>query len=121
MSATFDPALGDDVSWVRLLIGDTDVTAAQLQDETIEALLTEALAHGASAQAAKYCAAAQAGEVAAARWQALGKSVVERQVSKLRIRYSEGQALAAYRTYLQGLKQRCTHLSLSEPVVLKAW
>jgi hypothetical protein len=40
MAATFDPALSDDISKVRFHIGDTDVNAPKLADETITALLS---------------------------------------------------------------------------------
>ncbi len=41
MTATYDPALADDVSLVRFHIGDTNVSAPKLLDETISALLTQ--------------------------------------------------------------------------------
>lgn len=40
MTATFSPDLADDVSKVRQRIGDTDVSKAQIQDETITAYIT---------------------------------------------------------------------------------
>ena len=39
---SFDYALGDDVSWVRFWIGDTDVDAHFLDNATISALITDA-------------------------------------------------------------------------------
>lgn len=123
MAATFDPALSTDKDWVRVLIGDT-VAPFTIQDETIEAILVEAIATGASALGAKYCAAAQAGEVALSRWTALGGATIEKQVSKLKISYigsSDSGATDAWREYLKGLKQKCTQLSLSSPAVLKSW
>jgi hypothetical protein len=39
MSYSFDPSLGDDVSWVRFVIGDTDSNGYYLQDETIQYLI----------------------------------------------------------------------------------
>lgn len=39
MTATFNPTLSDTVSKVRFHIGDTDVSAPALQDETITALV----------------------------------------------------------------------------------
>jgi len=44
MPATFNPDLSDPVSRVRLDLGDTDVAAAMLEDETITAMLAR---HGA--------------------------------------------------------------------------
>lgn len=121
---SFNPALPTDRDWVRLLIGDDDPLHEQLADETIDAILTEVLANGASAAGAKYCAAAQAGQLAAAGWVAGQAGKVEKQVSKLRIVYGGGgqnSALEAYNTYLAGLAQKCTHLSLTTPALLKAW
>lgn len=40
MTATFDAALSDDVSKVRFHIGDTDMSAAMLQDATLSALVS---------------------------------------------------------------------------------
>jgi hypothetical protein len=121
---SFDPSLPTDKDWVRLLIGDTDPTDEAVDDSTIAAILVEVMANGASAAGAKYCAAAQAGSVAAAFWIASTGGVVEKQVSKLRIQYGGGgqqSALAAYDAYLNGLRQKCTDLSLSKPALLKAW
>lgn len=124
MAATFDPALATDKDWVRLLTGDTAAPFA-LQDETIEALLTEASAQGASAAGRKYCAAAQAGSMALAHWMHIGGGIVEKQVSKLSITYAGGGsgsgATEAYTAYLQGLKAKCTELSLTAPAAIKAW
>jgi len=120
---SFDPSLPTDKDWVRLLIGDTDPTDEAVTDATIAALLVEVQAHGASAEAAKYCAAAQAGSVAMAFWMASTGGIVEKVVSKLRIQYAGGgtqSALEAYDNYLNGLRQKCTHLSLSRPAILKA-
>lgn len=120
---SFDPSLPTDKDWVRLLIGDTDAPET-LADSTIEALIAEALALGASAEGAKYCAAAQAGGLMAAGWTASSSGIAEKTVSKLRIQYgggSSGSAVEVYNTYLAGLKEKCTRLSLSRPSVLKAW
>ena len=121
---SFDPALPTDRDWVRLLIGDDDPLHEQLADATIDAIIAEVLANGASAAGAKYCAAAQAGQLVAAGWVAAQGGKVEKQVSKLRIQYGGGgqaSALDAYDKYLAGLAQKCTHLSLTTPALLKAW
>ena len=121
---SFDPTLPTDRDWVRLLTGDDDPLNEQVADATIDAVLVEVLAQGASAGAAKYCAAAQIGALVAAGWTFASGGVVEKQVSKLRIQYAGGganSALEAYDTYLKGLAQKCTHLSLSTPAILKAW
>lgn len=121
---SFDPALPTDRDWVRLLIGDDDTLHEQLADATIDAIIVEVLAQGATATGAKYCAAAQAGQLVAAGWVAAQAGKVEKQVSKLRIQYGGGgqaSALDAYDKYLASLAQKCTHLSLSTPALLKAW
>lgn len=121
---SFNPSLPTDRDWVRLFIGDDDPLHEQLADATIDAILVEVLAQGATAAAAKYCAAAQAGQLVAAGWVASQAGKVEKQVSKLRIQYGGGgqsSALEAYNLYLTGLAQKCTHLSLSTPALLKAW
>lgn len=121
MSATFDPSLGTKKDWVRLLTGDTDTSNAKLQDETIEAILTKAIEQGASEAGAPYCAAAQAGEMIAARWTVKDEAAIEKVVSKLRIRKSEGEGpLSVYRAHLADLRAKCTHLSLSRPSLIKS-
>lgn len=66
---TFDPALGDDISFIRLYIGDTVVNvgprpideARNFEDETLEAVLTTQ-GHKNAAVAAMY-------EILAGEWQ----------------------------------------------------
>lgn len=122
MSATFDPALSTDRDLVRALIGDTDVSQAQILDETIDALIAAHVSRGASASGAPYGAAADAGEQMAAKWSADSRGIAQRTVSKLTVRRAEGQSLtSAYKEYLQSLRARCTDLSLSAPSVIKSW
>ena len=40
MSFSFDASLGDSVSWVRFMIGDTDSNGYYLQDESIQYWIT---------------------------------------------------------------------------------
>lgn len=123
MAATFDSSLLTDKDWVRQLIGDTASPFA-LDDETILAIIAEVTANGAATAGIKYCAAAQAGELLAAGWTASSAGKVEKAVSKLRIQYGGGgggSAIDVYNTYLAGLKQKCTHYSLSRPAFIKAW
>lgn len=123
MAATFDAALQTDKDWVRLLIGDTDSPFA-VEDESIKAIIIEVTRLGANGEGIKYCAAAQAGELVAAGWTAASAGKVEKAVSKLRIQYGGsggGSAIELYNGYLAGLKQKCTHYSLSRPASLKAW
>jgi hypothetical protein len=65
VSATYNPALSSDTDWVRLLIGDTDTTNAQLSNEEIGALLLEEPTFGSNA--AKYYASAAAIDVIVTR------------------------------------------------------
>lgn len=126
---SFDPALSTTKDWVRLLIGDDDPANEALADATIEAIITEVTNLGATGEGIKYCAAAQAGELLAASWTANSAGKVEKAVSKLRIQYGgggAGSAIETYNTYLAGLKEKCTRLSLSgapsaRPALLKAW
>ena len=41
MSFTFDPAIGDDIAWVRFHIADTDSNGYYLHDETIKYFIAE--------------------------------------------------------------------------------
>jgi len=121
---SWDPALPTNKDWVRLLIGDNDPLDEALADATIEAIITEVTNLGATGEGIKYCAAAQAGELMAAGWTASSAGHVEKAVSKLRIQYGgggTGSAIETYNSYLAGLKQKCTHYSLSRPALLKAW
>lgn len=123
MAATFDAALQTDKDWVRMLTGDTDAPF-DLSDESIKAILIEVVRQGASAEGAKYCAAAQAGGLMAAGWTASSGGKAEKTVSKLSIQYGgagSGSAIEAYSAYLDTLKEKCTRLSLSRPAMLKAW
>lgn len=60
MTFSYDENIGDDVSEVRLILGDTDSTDVLLQDEEIDFFLTDegsvegAAARGAEAIAAKF-------------------------------------------------------------------
>ena len=121
---SFDPALPTNRDWVRLLIGDDDPLSESLADATIDAIIAEVTNQGAAGDGIKYCAAAQAGELLAAGWTAASAGKVEKAVSKLRIQYGgggSGSSIDIYNAYLAGLKQKCTHYSLSRPAMLKAW
>jgi hypothetical protein len=92
---SYDHTLGTDRDWVRFLIGDhpKDLTKAVLQDEEINALLSE--------EQNKYYAAAMAGDIVVAR---LG-GAVSKQVGELGITYGDSPE-SAYRTYLTNLRYR---------------
>jgi hypothetical protein len=105
--ASFEPALPTDRDYVRFLVGDTDPDNAQLDDDTIDALLVR---HSGRT----FCAAADAGEAIAARWSAKTEGVIEKQVARLRIKRAEGSSLqAGYMDYLRTLRTRCADARLS--------
>lgn len=87
MPATYNPALPTARDWVRFTINDTDTAAALLQDEEIDALLTEESSTG---PGAKYYAAAAAIEVLAARHAARGAGIAEKEVDGLRLKFGLG-------------------------------
>ena len=89
---SFDPSLGTDRDWVRLLVGDTDTANEYLTDAEYDMVVTEQTAGGASR---KYFAAALALPMLYAKWNAEGKGVVDKQMSKLRIRRGEEVSRAA--------------------------
>lgn len=78
MAATYDPTLPTDLDHVRRLVSDTDVANAQLEDEEINALITEETATG---QSLKYFAAATVMAILQAKWQGRGKGVIEKEVN----------------------------------------
>lgn len=81
MTQTYDPSLSTDKDWVRFTIGDTTFSStvpALLSDEEIEALLAD--------EENKYLAAAEALDSLRVRWSNGGKGVLEKQVSKLKIK-----------------------------------
>jgi hypothetical protein len=117
MSATYDSSLGTNRDWVRLLIGDTDTASAQLQDEEIDAILAEEPATG---QALKYMAAARALGALHAGWSSQGAGVMEKQVSRLKIKYGvESGASKAVQAKIDELRARGAHLGTSTSRVFK--
>lgn len=87
MAATYTDPPATDEDWVRFLIGDTDVsptTDAMLTDSEITAILGE--------QSNKYLAAARALSNLRTRWATVKRGIVEKQVSRLRIRWGYSAA-----------------------------
>jgi hypothetical protein len=82
MAATFDASLSTDKDWVRALIGDMDTGNAYLQDETIEAILTE--------EQNKYVAASRACRIIYMNLTG-GGTLEDRKVGETRIRYQAAQ------------------------------
>lgn len=102
MSATYDPSLTTDRDWVRFTIGDhafTTEAAANLQNEEIEALLAD--------EENKWLAAAEALDFLRVKWASAGAGVLEKQVSKLRIKKGVDQeASAALKDRVDELRAR---------------
>ena len=106
MSTDYDPSLFDEISWVRLQIGDRGtanattgaITGVQFSDEEIGAILGE--------EGNKYLAAARLGE---AFLQNASKGLLEKRVGTLQIRYSE-QADSTFRQHIQTLRERGAEL-----------
>ena len=87
MAATYTDPPVTDKDWVRFLVGDTDVspvTDAMLTDSEIDAILGE--------QSNKYLAAARALSNLRTRWASAKRGIVEKQVSRLRIRWGYSAA-----------------------------
>lgn len=97
---TYDAALPTDKDWVRLLVGDRDMSAPKLQDEEIDALVLE--------NKNKYLAAAAAAELILARTHGM----VEKQVGDLKIKYSD-DVKSAYRDYIKHLREKGAQLLLT--------
>lgn len=85
MAKTYDPSHGTDRDFVRFLIGDTGTNMA-LTDEEIESIVERQTATG---TARPYFAAAEAVVYLFAQMKSTRRGVVDKQISKLRLRYSE--------------------------------
>ena len=85
MATTYDASLGSDKDWVRFLIGDRTAPMT-LTDEEIDGIVDEQTSTG---QALKYFAAADALTFLYGIFRTGRKGVVDRQISKLRLRYGE--------------------------------
>ena len=90
MAKSYDASLGTNRDWVRFLIGDNVATMA-LADEEIDAIIADETSAG---DALKFFAAASAVEAMYALHKAGRKGVVDRQISKLRLRFGEDVSAA---------------------------
>jgi len=112
MTATYEPSLPTDRDWLRLTIGDTATASALLQDEEIDAVLTE--------EANKHLAAAESLSILRTRWNSQGAGVLTKQVSKLRISYgTDSSAAEALDARIKQLRARGAYLLSPTPGVLK--
>lgn len=106
MSTNYDPSLFDDISWIRLQIGDRGtanpttgvITGTQFSDEEIGAVRAE--------EGNKYLAAARLGD---AFVQNATKGLLEKRVGTLQIRYSE-DAESNFRMHIERLRERGAEL-----------
>jgi hypothetical protein len=106
MSASYSVNLTTDKDWVRMLIGDRDVTSPIFQDEEINAVLAE--------EANKYLAAAAMGGMILAR----GRGLVEKAVDDLRLRWSDNPK-SAYSAYIQNLREKGAEKTFSRSSVFR--
>jgi hypothetical protein len=103
MTQRYSEVLTTDRDWVRFLIGDHGATM-YLEDEEIDATLA---AQTSVSPASRYFAAAEILPALYGLWSAEGKGVVERQISKLRIRRSEGSSeMSAILRHAESLRKR---------------
>jgi len=108
MPATYDASLPTDKDWVRFLTADRSITAPRLQDEEIEAVLTE--------EGNKYLAAARCIEVGLS-----GRAgLVEKTVDDLKLRYSDDPESAIAR-HVATLREKGNRLKLARPSHFKAY
>lgn len=112
MAATYDSTLSTDKDWVRFLVGDTDITNAQLSDEEIAALLIE--------EANKYLAAAAALSRLLVTWSSSGKGLIEKRVGDLTIKRGlEDSAEQSVRNLIRELRIKGAGMTISRPKVFK--
>jgi hypothetical protein len=104
MSATYDPTLPTDKDHVRFLVGDTDTTSPQFQDEEILAVIADGTATG---KAIKYFAAATLLSIAITVSVSSGHGVMDIRLSSLAINLGMAQsgigAIESRIKYLQGV------------------
>lgn len=93
MAATYDINLGDEVSWVRFLIGDTTVATANLTDEEIYAALTDSIITVTAAR--RYYVAADLLDILHRRWMTHGAGYVSKKVGELSIVYGTSSGINA--------------------------
>lgn len=120
MSATYDSSLSTDTDWVRFLIGDYDqnaetVTSPFFSNEEIAAVITE---EGGSGDHVKYYAAATCLAALYTRWAGKGKGIMEKQVSRLRIKYgADSSAAAALQARIRELREKGAYVQMTSPEV----
>lgn len=85
---SYDSTLADEVSWVRFLIRDTDLSKPLLADEEISAVLARQTATAITAR--RYYAAAECLRTLHAQFMTAGRGRASKRVSQLQIVYGSG-------------------------------
>jgi len=117
MSATYNSTLPTDKDHVRFLVGDTDITSPQFQDEEISAILSDETPAG--GKAAKYFAAAYLLSTLVTSSVTSGHGVMDIRLSSLAINLGMSQAgIGAIQDRIKWLETRGRHIQLgATPVV----
>lgn len=114
MSFTYDPNLTTAVSFVRLLIGDIDSTAALFQDEEIAAVIAlQNVNADVAPEALAYFAAAQCLEILVTRWAGVGQGELEERVAVLIVKHGIDQhAGEGLEARIKSLREKGSTLNL---------
>ncbi len=116
MSATYERTLLTDLDWVRFLVGDTNISSALLQDEEIDAIISEEVAFGITGQALKYYAAARCLSSLLSRWSSAGQGITRKTVDDLSIWWqSDGSGSKSIEARIQELRERGSYLMCPRP------
>lgn len=104
MSWSYDPSLPTDRDWVRFFISDTVSDSQLLQDEEIDAVLSEETATG---QSLKYFASARCLSILLGRWASVSQGVLSKTVSRLSITWgTPGPTLSTIQARIDDLRER---------------
>lgn len=117
MSATYDPTLPTDKDHVRFLIGDTDTTSPQFQDEEILAVIADGTATG---KAVKYFAAATMLSVLVTVSVSSGHGVMDIRLSSLAINLGMAQAgIDAIQTRIKYLQSMGAYYQAGQQPIIR--
>jgi len=119
LPATYSPTLPSDRDWCRLLIRDTNVASAILDDDEIDA----ALATRAAGPARKYLTAADLLDILHVAYMTKGKGVASKKVSRLTVVYGTGSGInidIALQTAISKYRKRGAQLLQPAPFAVRA-
>lgn len=120
MSFSYDPSLSTDRDWVRFLVSDTEVATAKVQDEEIDAVLSEESGGVAVAAALKYVAAARILSMLSSRWASAGGGVMAKTLSRLRLEWGiSGDTAEVINYRIRYLLKRASEITTSKPLAFK--